>query len=268
MKHFILTLLLAFGIFSGSSLQASQWSLADMNRTIDQTNFVVNRGCSGTLISVEEKLILTNFHCIQNLITFEEKEEVDSNGHVKKIRIARLGEVIVEQHGYNGFDKVSTSTYYGDIVAHSKKVDLAIIKIKSNILHTVGSRILPADQELVRGERVYIVGNPAGQDATVVEGIVSNLNRSFVLPWADNERVSMVQFSGGIYGGNSGGALYNSNGYLVGVPAAGHSGANFIGLAIPIVTVRQFLRDNCLGHVYDSGLIGESNECRVKKERR
>jgi hypothetical protein len=59
-----------------SAVVASEWTLEQMNRVIDQTNFVVNRGCSGTLISIEERLILTNHHCIDQNISFVEREEI------------------------------------------------------------------------------------------------------------------------------------------------------------------------------------------------
>ena len=262
MKNILYTL--AFMVMS-SSVIASEWTLEQMNRTIDQTNFVVNRGCSGTLISLEERLILTNYHCINQNISFVEREETDANGYSKKVRIRRYADVVVEQHGYDGFARISTASYVAEIIAEDKKVDLAIVRIKSNIPHQLASKILPDNVKILRGERVYIVGNPSGMDATVVEGIVSNLNRTFQLPWTGNEKVAMIQFSGGIYGGNSGGALYNSAGYLIGVPAAGHTGATFIGLAIPITTVRKFMLDNCLQHIYNSNLVVDSNKCKKKE---
>jgi S1-C subfamily serine protease len=255
-------------IFSiiASTAAASEWTLDRMNRVIDQTNFIVNGGCSGTLISVEERLVLTNHHCVDRLISFVEKEESDANGYSKKVRVRKYEEVVIAQHGYDGFARISTSSYIAEILAEDKKVDLAILRIKSPIPHQIASRLLPDSMKIVRGERVYIVGNPAGNDATLVEGIVSNLNRTFQLPWTGDERVAMIQFSGGIYGGNSGGALYNSSGFLIGVPAANHRDATFIGLAIPISTVKRFMLDNCLGHVYSSELTSQSSNCR--RERR
>jgi len=264
MKKYLYSIL--FFVMTSSAI-AAEWTLEQMNRVIDQTNFVVNRGCSGTLISLEERLILTNHHCIDSLISFVEREETDANGYAKKVRVRRYADVNVEQHGYDGFDKVSTASYVAEIIAEDKKVDLAILRIKSAIPHRVASVILPDDRQIVRGERVYIVGNPSGMDATVVEGIVSNLNRTFQLPWTGNERVAMIQFSGGIYGGNSGGALYNSSGYLIGVPAAGHRDATFIGLAIPIRTVKKLMLDNCLGHIYNASLVVQSNKCKEDRKR-
>ena len=251
------------------STTAFAWDVAEMNKTIDQTNFVINRGCSGTLISLKEKYILTNYHCIDQNVSVVEKEETDANGLVKKVRRKRYSDVIVEQHGYNGHIKVSTATYMAEIVAEEKKKDLALIRIKSAIPHQMHSKLLPDDQTVIRGERVYIVGNPAGNDATVVEGIVSNLNRTFEFPWTGNEKLAMIQFSGGIYGGNSGGALYNSNGYLIGVPAAGYRDATFIGLAIPVSVVKTFLKDHCLADAYDDKFdVKACKEKKTKKEKK
>lgn len=258
-------LALVFSIITINYAYAAEWSLEQMNRQIDQTNFVINRGCSGTLISLEERLILTNYHCIDGNVSVVETEESDANGLVRKIRKKKYSDVVVEQHGYNGHVKVSTSTYMGEIIAEEKKKDLAIIKLKSSIPHQIASRILPDNMQITRGERVYTVGNPAGNDATVVEGIISNLNRTFEFPWTGNEKLAMIQFSGGIYGGNSGGALYNSNGYLIGVPAAGHRDATFIGLAIPISVVKTFMRDHCLAKVFDDKF--DINMCQAERKK-
>jgi S1-C subfamily serine protease len=265
MKTYIYSFI--FFIMTSSAI-ASQWTLEQMNRVIDQTNFVVNRGCSGTLISLEERLILTNHHCIDSMISIIEREETDANGYSKKVRVRKYAEVTVEQHAYDGFARISTASYIAEIVAEDKKVDLAILRIRSQIPHQVASRILPDSMRIVRGERVYVVGNPAGNDATLIEGIVSNLNRTFQLPWTGNERVAMIQFSGGIYGGNSGGALYNSSGFLIGVPAASHRSAAFIGLAIPISTVKKFMQESCLAHIYNPELVVQSNKCKEQQKKK
>ena len=196
-------------------------------------------------------IFLTNFHCVDDKISIVEVEESNSEGLVKKIRKKKYEDITVEQNGYDGFTKVSTATYITEVVAENKKVDLAILKIKSELPHKIASKILPDTMKIIRGEGVYAVGNPTGMDATIVRGIVSNMNRTFEFPWTGNEKLAMIQFSGGIYGGNSGGALYNDAGYLIGVPAAGHREATFIGLAIPISVVKTFMRDWCLAEAFD-----------------
>jgi S1-C subfamily serine protease len=237
--------------------------LVTLNNIINQTNFIVGGNCSGTLIDLKEKLILTNHHCVAQKITTVE-QDVESNGRVTKVRIKKSEDVVVEQNTYQGFTKVGTSTYITEIVADNKKVDLALLRIKGEIPHNIASKVLPEGQKLIRGERVYIVGNPAMQDASLVQGIISNLNRTFELPWTGNEKVPMIQFSGGLYGGNSGGALYNGNGFLIGVPAAGHREATFIGLAIPVDVVKTFLTENCFGKAFNEK--ADDATCKTKKK--
>lgn len=247
----ILIGLFAMFLSMSSSYANERITLETLNQMVEQTNFIVGRGCSGTLVDLKNRLILTNYHCVDDKISIVEVDETAIDGSVRKVRRKKYNDITVEQHGYSGFTKVSTATYITEIVAENKKVDLAILKIKSDIPHKVSSKILPDSLLVVRGEGIYAVGNPSGMDATIVRGIVSNLNRTFEFPWTGNEKLPMIQFSGGIYGGNSGGALYNDMGFLIGVPAAGHSTATFIGLAIPISIVKVFMREWCLAEAFD-----------------
>lgn len=230
---------------------AQKWSLDAMNQTINQTNFIINRGCSGTLIDLQRKLVLTNYHCIDGNVEAVEREVVNDEGWVKKIKVRRYTDIALEQNTYDGFVKTGSQTYVGEIVAEQQTVDLALVKIKGTIPQTIASKIIASD-DLVRGETVYIVGNPGGNDNTVVEGIISNLNRSFDFPWTNGGRLPMIQFSGGIFGGNSGGSLYNASGEFIGVPAAGFNGATFIGLAVPAHVVKAFLKSNCFEGSYNT----------------
>lgn len=252
--------LLAFPI---PAVYAAEWNLGSMNKAIEQTNFSVNGGCSGTLISVEDRLILTNYHCVDDRIEVVEREEQSPDGFLRKVRFNRYHDIPVVQNKYVDYAKVQSMSYVAEIKAADKKRDLAVVKLVGDIPHTYASPLLPDQKKVVRGERVYAVGNPAGNYATVVEGIVSSVNRTFEFPWTGGEKLPMIQFSGGIWGGNSGGALYNAEGELIGVPAAGHSSASFIGLAIPITVVKVFLRDSCLYESFDKGF--KNSECQAKK---
>ena len=219
--------------------------LTDFNRQIDSTNFIVERGCSGTLISLAPPLVLTNYHCIQRQVSVVERDRVEDNV-VSKVREVRLDPVSLEQKRYDGHELVGSSQYVADIVARVRNRDLAVVQARTTLPNSIYSRILPEGEEAVRGEEVWAVGNPAGLDATVTRGIVSSVSRTFQFPWADNEDLPMIQTDVGIFGGNSGGALYNSDGYLVGIPTAGHRQATHLGLAIPTWFIWEFLADNCL----------------------
>ena len=251
MKSILGMLILILSGTSATSAELTKISIVKMNEIIEQTNFIVNSGCSGTLIDLKNRLILTNYHCIDNNVEIVEREETTTTGAVKKVKFKRYKDVPVVQNGYDGFSKVSSLSYVSEIVAEQKSADLAILKIKTTITQKIASKIIPSNDSIVRGEDVYAVGNPGGMDASIVKGIISNMNRTFQFPWTNEEKLPMIQFSGGIYGGNSGGALYNNKGQLIGVPAAGFSDANFIGLAIPANIVRKFLLNNCLAEAYD-----------------
>ena len=254
---------------------AHAWSQAEMNKAIEQTNFIVNGGCSGTLISVTEKLVLTNYHCIDHNITAVEREITNAEGWVKKVKVRIYTDVAVSQNRYDGFDRTGSASYVAEIVAESKTRDLALLRLKGSIPHTYWSPLLPLNGTVVRGEPIFSVGNPAGEDATLGSGIVSNVNRTFDFPWTAGAKLAMIQFSGGLFGGNSGGALYNANGELIGVPAAGYRQATFIGFAVPVTVVRGFLKDHCFaprgeaafegGKVNASAEIINDAECRKKK---
>lgn len=246
----------ACGLAMTASAKA-EWSLADMNRTIEQTNFIVENQCSGTLISLEHRLVLTNHHCINHLVEKIEREVVNSEGFVRKVKQVRHKDAALDQYSYSGFEKVKAVSFVSEIVADSERLDLAVLKIKGEIPNVYASPM--AKDVPTRGERIYTVGNPRMLEASVVEGVVSNVNRTFEFPWTGGEKTPIIQFSGGIIGGNSGGALYNAKGELIGVPAA--MASQFIGLAIPMTTVRGFLKDHCL-------MTGDDQACKDAKAKK
>lgn len=246
--------------------EAFGWSLEELNKTVNQTNFIVGRGCSGTLISLKHKLILTNHHCIDDFISAYEREEQQPDGTMKKVKRERRGEVRVSQRAYLQGQQVGEISYQTTIAAHKKTSDLALLQIKAEDLpYTAYSRVLPEGKDIQRGQNLYVVGNPAGLDATVVAGIVSSTNRREKFYWTDYEEVAFVQFSGGVWFGNSGGALYSDTGYLIGVPAV-IVGTAHLGLAIHYNTIRAFLKENCYEEVY-SEKAEDFKTCVEKKEK-
>lgn len=243
MKALTIAATMLFSIASNSLA----WEADDMNAVIDQTNFIVNRGCSGTLISLEPALILTNHHCISRNIRTVNRDVTDENGKISNIKEQKLDPVTVVQVSYAGHETVGSSSYVSEIVAHQKDRDLAVLQLRAtSVPYSIFSPILPENESVSRGEEVWAVGNPAGLDATVTRGIISSVTRTFQFPWAENEDLPMIQTDVGIFGGNSGGALYDTYGRLVGVPAAGHRQATHLGLAIPTSIVWEVLSEHCL----------------------
>lgn len=263
MRAFIFAAILLVGL-SIPGMGAESWPIADMNKMVDQTNFIVDDRCSGTLISIKEKLLLTNNHCIQHKISVIEEEIVGEDGSISKVKREKYDDVPVTQNHYKGFAQVGSSAFQTEIVARDKKRDLAILRFKQDsIPFTMAAPILPDGIDLVRGELITIVGNPALLEASVVRGEISSLTRQIEI---SGEKRDYIQVSGGMFGGNSGGALYNEHGKLIGVPAAGSQSATFIGLAIPVQSVKDMLRQYCLASVFDPQ--ADDAKCKADKEKK
>jgi len=125
----------------------------------------------------------------------------------------------------------SDKTYEATIVGTDEQTDLAIIKIDATDLTPAE---LGNSSDMKVGEFVLAVGNPLGLDTSVTSGIVSALERDVT---AENGVVyHVMQTDCAINSGNSGGALVNSKGQVVGINTLKLSGSGIegVGFAIPI----------------------------------
>ena len=146
------------------------------------------------------------------------------------------GYILTNEHVVSGADEVNIEltdgrTFDAKVVGTDKATDLAVLKIDGKELQT-----LPlGDSERVRvGDVVLAVGNPLGVGQTVTMGIVSAKGRATGL--GDGSYEDFIQTDAPINRGNSGGALVDVNGHLIGInsqilsPSGGSIG---IGFAIP-----------------------------------
>lgn len=164
--------------------------------------------------------------------------------------ISEDGYIVTNNHVVDGADKLEVllndnSTYDARIVGTDEATDLALIKIDADKL----SPITFGDSEAVKiGEWVLAVGNPFGFNSTVTAGIVSAKARSL----SHNSRggkmgiESFIQTDAALNPGNSGGALVNLKGELIGINSAiysntgSYSGFSF---AIPTTIVKKVMTD-------------------------
>ncbi len=126
------------------------------------------------------------------------------------------------------------TTAEASIVAGDQVSDIAVIKVEKTDLTKI--EIGSSDETLV-GELAVAIGNPLGQQfaGSVTVGYISALDRELV---ADGNTYNMIQTDAAINSGNSGGALVNSEGKLIGINTAkiGATGVEGLGFAIPIDT--------------------------------
>ena len=154
------------------------------------------------------------------------------------------GYVITNSHVISGADEISVRLHDGrafdaQIVGVDEDADIAVIQIAAEALQQID----PGDSDRLRvGDFVVAIGNPFGLGQTATSGIISALGRSG-LNIEDYE--DFIQTDASINQGNSGGALVNLRGELVGIntailaPGGGNIG---IGFAIPINMVQLLTR--------------------------
>ena len=150
-----------------------------------------------------------------------------AEGFGSGVVISPDGYIITNNHVVQGADLVEITfnnrrTFPATIVGTDPTTDIALLKIEANNLH----HLTFADSDLVRvGQWVLAVGNPFNLNSTVTAGIVSakarNMNilsRNMVLNQRPIE--SFIQTDAAVNRGNSGGALVNLNGELIGINTA------------------------------------------------
>ena len=168
---------------------------------------------SGIIIS-DDGYILTNNHVVSSSTS-------ESNSYYQ---ITDAGKVTVTLFG-------DETEYEAKIVGQDEQTDLAVIKIEKTGL----TKAEFADSDSVKvGEFAMAVGNPVNMDRTVTTGIVSAVNRK--ITDSDGKTYTCIQTDAAINSGNSGGALVNSEGKVIGINTLKLSGTGIegIGFAIPI----------------------------------
>ena len=146
------------------------------------------------------------------------------------------GCILTNNHVVDGADNIQVETTDGRtsvarLVGTDKPSDLAVIKIEGSNLHSIS---LGNSDDVEVGDVVLAVGNPLGVGQTVTMGIISAKGRSTRAGSGSYE--DFLQTDAPINQGNSGGALVNTKGELVGINAqiVSSDGGNIgIGFAIP-----------------------------------
>ena len=171
---------------------------------------------SGVIIS-EDGYILTNNHV------------VNSGSSSSYYELGKANKITVSL--YND-DK----EYEAEIIGTDEQTDLAVIKINKNGLTAAE---LGSSSSVKVGEFCMAIGNPLGLGSTVTDGIVSAVNRE--VTDEDGNSYIAIQTNAAINSGNSGGALVNSQGQVIGINTLKISGNGVegVGFAIPIDSTKD-----------------------------
>ncbi|MCD8345407.1 MAG: trypsin-like peptidase domain-containing protein [Oscillospiraceae bacterium] len=178
--------------------------------------------------------------------------------------ISSDGYILTNYHVVEDSSSITVSLYNDEsysatLVGYDESNDIAVLKIEAEGLSTV---TLGDSDALNVGDSVVAIGNPLGElTFSLTAGVVSALNRSVTL--STGTTMELIQTDCAINSGNSGGALFNMYGEVVGITNAKYSSSSSseasidnIGFAIPINTVKDIVYSIIETGTYEKSYIG------------
>ncbi len=163
--------------------------------------------------------------------------------------ISTDGYILTNFHVIDDSDSITVALYDGTtydavLVGYDESNDIAVLKVDAEDLTPV---ILGDSDDLNVGDSVVAIGNPLGElTFSLTAGLVSAMDREVTL--SSSVTMNLIQTDCAINSGNSGGALFNMHGEVIGVTNAKYSSSSSseasidnIGFAIPINSVRSIV---------------------------
>ena len=156
------------------------------------------------------------------------------------------GYIITNNHVISGAKEIIVSlsdgnTVNGTLIGTDEMTDIAVVKVDVKDLPVAE---LGDSDEVVVGEPAIAIGNPMGLEfqGSVTVGVISALNRTLDI---NDRRVKLLQTDAAISPGNSGGALVNADGEVIGINSIklATTGVEGMGFAIPINTVKMIVSE-------------------------
>lgn len=159
------------------------------------------------------------------------------------------GYIITNHHVIENSDSITVSlydgtTYEAELVGYDESNDIAVLKVEAEGLTPV---VIGDSENLNVGDSVIAIGNPLGElTFSLTSGAVSALDREITL--SNSITMELIQTDCAINSGNSGGALFNLYGEVIGIVNAKYSGSgggasiDNIGFAIPVNHVKDIIK--------------------------
>lgn len=161
--------------------------------------------------------------------------------------ITDSGYIVTNYHVVENAESIKVTTYdnteyKATLIGCDESNDIAVLKIEGKNLKPV---TLGDSGQMNVGDSVIAIGNPLGElTFSLTSGSISALNRKVTI---DNTAMTLIQTDCAINSGNSGGALFNMHGEVIGITNAKYSGNSTgasidnIAFAIPIDSVRELI---------------------------
>lgn len=213
---------------------------------------------SGVVYQIQDDhtYIITNYH-----VLYDANASAANNGKMARRIVCYL---YGSEGSYTnkGVDSDGLYVYdygvYGiecEYVGGSISNDIAVIRAETEDVQAINPNVKAAEfaDEYYVGETAIAIGNPEGEGISVTEGIVS-VDNEYINLQIDNAVRSYrsLRIDTAIYGGNSGGGLFNLKGELIGITNAGNGTDQNINYAIPL-EIAKGTADNILHYYFGSG---------------
>jgi Do/DeqQ family serine protease len=191
----------------------------------------------------------------------ENRGRLQPSGLGSGVIVSPDGYILTNHHVIDGAEKVEVilpdrRNFRARIVGADPPSDIAVLKIEGNSFPTIP---LGDSGKVEVGDVVLTVGNPLGVGQTVTMGIISAKGRSTRGSFGSGSYEDFLQTDASINRGNSGGALVNLRGELIGIPSQimSQTGGNIgIGFAIPIAMARNVMDQLLKGGKVQRGKLG------------
>jgi len=230
------------------------------NLNFQKPDFVeVAKRTIDNVVHVKNSTNISNDFSLEDLI-FGRRQQRPLIGTGSGVIISPDGYIITNLHVVKNADKIeittnSNQTFDAELVGSDDQNDIALLKINSN---EVLSYATFGDSDSTQiGEWVLAVGNPFNLNSTVTAGIISAKSRN--LDPSGRTTQSYIQTDAAVNPGNSGGALVNTKGELIGINTAIQSQTgSYIGysFAVPSNIARKVIEDIMEFGVVQYGFLG------------
>ena len=230
------------------------------NLNFQKPDFVeVAKKTIDNVVHVKNSTNISNDFSLEDLI-FGRRQQRPLIGTGSGVIISPDGYIITNSHVVKNADKIeittnSNQTFDAELVGSDDQNDIALLKINSN---EVLSYATFGDSDSTQiGEWVLAVGNPFNLNSTVTAGIISAKSRN--LDPSGRTTQSYIQTDAAVNPGNSGGALVNTKGELIGINTAIQSQTgSYIGysFAVPSNIARKIIEDIMEFGVVQYGFLG------------
>ena len=172
---------------------------------------------------------------IVEIYTYADKMNVSALGSGSGIIMSEDGYIVTNTHVLEGAASYLVylsdgNSYSASLVGRDAKTDIAVLKVDKSDLTPA---VLGDSDEVELGEEVVAIGNPAGLSGTLTNGIVSGLNRK-IRTESTGYQMTCIQTNAAISPGNSGGALVNMYGQVIGITSSKYVSSSYEGLGFAI----------------------------------